>query len=356
MKKLMIIAFILLLCVGFTGCGKNVYPTKTENITKEDTGTNKEEDEIWNYRPQEETSTKTFEDEFSEYKESCIEEVKNKIELSKENTDMMFGLIYETWDVISGAEEWDDLSKTDEYAEFIVAISYFYAQYDDGVKEKEIGKTGWDYVESLINNDKYKDKLNTFKKACESVDNNIFSGETILKDKQGKICYSYSGTGDDVVTGFTSDDEYCIAHIRHNGTGHFAVKGHYDDTYDLLVNTTDPYDGFTLIYPNKEYMFEVTAKEEWEIEIISMGTSSVDSFSGSGDFVTPIFVSTSNAYEIKTNGGGHFAIKGWTDNDYDLLVNTTDENYSGKIMFENKGEYAFFEITASREWEIKPVK
>lgn len=38
------------------------------------------------------------------------------------------------------------------------------------------------------------------------------------------------------------------------------------------------------------------------------------------------------------------------------LVSTTDENYSGKIMFKNDEQYAFFEITASRDWEIKPVK
>lgn len=166
--------------------------------------------------------------------------------------------------------------------------------------------------------------------------------------------WSYQGNGDDVVTGFECDG-LSFAHIIHSGSGHFAVKAHHDDTYDLLVNTVNPYDGKTLLSVS-ENTFEVTAKGAWSIEVYKMGTSSTDAFSGSGDYVTPIFQGTSNVYEIKSEGGGHFAVKGWTDRGYELLVNTVDENYSGKVMFKNNEEAAFFEITGERNWSIQPVK
>lgn len=166
--------------------------------------------------------------------------------------------------------------------------------------------------------------------------------------------FSYSGTGDDIVSDVKTE-LISYAHIIHEGGGYFSVKGHYGEDYDLLVNTTDSYEGATLIYPNKEYTFEVSAKGDWTIELYKIGTSSTDSFSGRGDFVTPVFLKTSDIYEINTTGNGYFSVKGWNDSSYELLVNTTDENYSGKVMFKSNEDYAFFEISASREWEIKPV-
>lgn len=167
--------------------------------------------------------------------------------------------------------------------------------------------------------------------------------------------FCYSGNGDDVVNSGIKTEAVSFAKIKHNGDGHFSVKAHCGSSYDLLVNTTDPYDGTTLLMPNNEYVFEVSAKGEWTIELYKLGTSSTDSFSGNSDFVTPIFLKTSEVYEVKTSGRGHFSIKGWGNYDYDLLVNTTDENYSGKIMFNNGEKYGFFEINADRDWSIIPV-
>lgn len=205
------------------------------------------------------------------------------------------------------------------------------------------------YAENEVENIKQEIQENV-----DSKDENIKSEEP-LQDFTEESFFTYSGNGDDIVSGAATEST-SYAHIIHEGDGHFSVKGHYGDSCDLLVNTTDPYNGTTLIYPGKEYTFEVSAKGEWSIELYKLGTSSVDSFSGNGDFITPIFVKTSDVYEINTNGGGHFSVKGWNDSNYDLLVNTTDENYSGKVMFNSEKEYAFFEISASREWEIKPAE
>lgn len=168
--------------------------------------------------------------------------------------------------------------------------------------------------------------------------------------------FSYTGKGDDVVSAFTSPKKLSYAHIKHGGNGHFAVKAHHNDSYDLLVNTTNPYDGKTLIIPNKEYTFEVNARGDWSIDIYEIGNSLTDSFEGTGDFVTPFFYGTSETYEISSTGSGHFSVKGWTDKGYDLLVNTTDANYSGKVLLKGSSKGGFFEINSSREWSIKPVK
>lgn len=171
--------------------------------------------------------------------------------------------------------------------------------------------------------------------------------------------FSVSGSGDDVVTGLYT--EYVsFLKVTHSGDGHFAVKAHYgdDSDYDLLINTTEPYNGGqTLLFSGREYTLEITSKGDWSVEAYQIGTSSTDSFSGAGDIVTPIFIPTSEVYEIEAEGAGHFAVKGWsaTTGRYDLLVNTTD-SYSGAVMFNHPEEYCFFEITGERNFTITPRK
>lgn len=206
----------------------------------------------------------------------------------------------------------------------------------------------------LIDADSNIDYTNDFLKLKESISYKEPIKTGLADFSYPSPYFSYQGNGDDVVTGFECDG-LSFAHIIHSGSGHFAVKAHHDNTYDLLVNTVNPYDGKTLLSVS-ENTFEVTAKGDWSIDVYKMGTSSTDAFSGLGDYVTPIFQGTSNVYEIKSEGGGHFAVKGWTDRGYELLVNTVDENYSGKVMFKNNEGAAFFEITGERNWSIQPVK
>lgn len=73
----------------------------------------------------------------------------------------------------------------------------------------------------------------------------------------------YSGAGDAVLlvpVGCTS------AKITGNGgSNHFAVKG-YGDYYDLLVNTTDPYNG-TVRLDRNTVVLTVTAEGGWQITV-----------------------------------------------------------------------------------------
>lgn len=181
---------------------------------------------------------------------------------------------------------------------------------------------------------------------------------TTLEDEQStEPFFTASGSGDDVITGL-SPEYVSFLKVNHAGSGHFAVKAHYGNgnDYDLLINTAEPYNGGrTLIFANRDYTLEITAKGDWSVDAYSLGTSSTDSFSDSGDVVTQIFIPSSNVYEITAPGGGHFAVKGWsvTKGRYDLLVNTTDD-YSGTVMFNHPGELCFFEITGERDFTITP--
>lgn len=178
--------------------------------------------------------------------------------------------------------------------------------------------------------------------------------ETKISDVAQESFFTYSGSGDDVVSGLTTGNSICCLKFTCTGDGHKAVKGHFGDSYDLLVNTTNSYTGYTLLYPNQEYTLEITAKGAWTAEALTIGYSTTDSFSGQGDWVSPIFIASSDTYSIVAEGGGHFLVRGYhNDGSYDLLVNTINP-YSGNVMFKNKGEYSFFEITGERNWNIQP--
>jgi hypothetical protein len=179
---------------------------------------------------------------------------------------------------------------------------------------------------------------------------------TDLEDKSFEPFFTYDGSGDDVVTGITT--EYIsFLRVTHLGSGHFAIKAHYDDgDSDLLINTTDPYDGGTTYLPaEKEVTLEVTAQGDWHVEACRIGISSTDSFTCNGDYVTPIFIPTSNVYHIVGTGDGHFAVHIYSDRGRDLLVNTTDPNYDGKVMIDYEGEPAFMVIDSERSVTVEPV-
>ncbi len=184
----------------------------------------------------------------------------------------------------------------------------------------------------------------------------IPSKPTVLEDNlPTESFFSRSGSGDDIVTGLIVENYSYLKVTANSANRHFAIKAHYDNTYDLLINTTSAYNGgSTLLYPNREYTLEITGTGDWIIEAFKLGTSSTDKFSAKGDYVSPIFICSSDVYVVDAPGGRHFAVKGHHDaGGYDLLVNTTD-NYSGKVMLKQKGEFCFFEVTGEREFTIAP--
>jgi len=72
------------------------------------------------------------------------------------------------------------------------------------------------------------------------------------------------GVGDDMIIllGGTPD----LAKVKGNAGGRFFAVTGWGDRSDLLVNTTDPYDGTVIVSPDT-VILEVEAIGEWSIEI-----------------------------------------------------------------------------------------
>lgn len=73
-----------------------------------------------------------------------------------------------------------------------------------------------------------------------------------------------AGTGDEVIM---IEGEASAAKITGNATGrHFSVTGYGDNRPNLMVNTTDPYDGRVRVASGTDFL-EITAVDEWEIAL-----------------------------------------------------------------------------------------
>lgn len=168
-----------------------------------------------------------------------------------------------------------------------------------------------------------------------------------------------TGNGDSIVD-FENPFNLAIVHITGNASSrHFAVKN-YDGNgnyLDLLVNTTDPYDGIRpLDFGNNEHTtrFEVKAVGEWKIEILPLTSARVlnvpGSIEGKGDEVLILRGGKPDLAKIKGNASSrHFAIKAY-GNYADLLVNTTDP-YEGTVIV--RSDTVVIEIKAEGNWSIE---
>lgn len=173
----------------------------------------------------------------------------------------------------------------------------------------------------------------------------------------------YSGTGDAIV----DVEEHvgpAVLHITGNASArHFAVVnyGPGNVRMSLLVNTTDPYDGYQPLdwrADEETARFEVTATGQWEIEIIPLGHTKVQehflevpgTYEGDGDDVIILRGQTPDLANISGNQEGrHFAVMGYADR-VNLHVNTTDP-YEGTVML-NPQTFAL-EVTARGSWSVE---
>lgn len=169
----------------------------------------------------------------------------------------------------------------------------------------------------------------------------------------------FTGTGDSIVD-FVNPFQLAIVHITGNGQSHhFAVKNYNSngETIDLLVNTTDPYDGIRpLDFRNDEHTarFEVNATGEWKIEVLPISSARVMAvpgiIEGQGDEVILLKGAKPDLAKIKGNSESrHFAVHAY-GNFSDLLVNTTDP-YDGTVIVNE--DVVVLEITATGIWSIE---
>lgn len=168
-----------------------------------------------------------------------------------------------------------------------------------------------------------------------------------------------TGSGDSIVD-IDKPKLPMVVHITGNAADrHFAVKN-YDNTgesIDLLVNTTEPYDGIIpLDFMTDEWTsrFEITATGDWTIEVLPLSSIRVLSIpgkiEGNGD---EVFVLTGGVPDLGiisgNSGSNHFAVKSYNGG-RDLLVNTTDP-YEGTVMMDSGT--ILIEVIAVGSWTIE---
>ena len=167
-----------------------------------------------------------------------------------------------------------------------------------------------------------------------------------------------SGSGDSIV-----DVEWepllAIVHIIGNSaSNHFAVISldSENESIDLLVNTTESYDGVHLINIEEQVKrFEITASGDWTLKISDAGAAPVlqspGVYDGQNDAVLIIRGEPADTAIIKGNdGANHFAVFSHGFSGKDLLVNTTDP-YDGTVLIDQ--DVVIFEITATGSWSIE---
>lgn len=179
----------------------------------------------------------------------------------------------------------------------------------------------------------------------------------------------YSGNGDQVLD-INKWQGSALVWIQGNaGSDYFGVTSYGPGNdgphsyYDLLVNTTEPYEGVRLVdywsflgSEEQTTRLEVKATGSWKIEIRPLSSartvSNHSQISGSSDEVLLVNGNPGKA-TITGNAGSHyFGVKAYYGQSamHDLLVNETDP-YSGTVMF-SKPNPRVLEVTASDPWVI----
>jgi hypothetical protein len=171
-----------------------------------------------------------------------------------------------------------------------------------------------------------------------------------------------SGKGDSVVDiDMKKIGGIGIAHIIGNKSSSFFAVQNYDAAgkrIDLLVNTTDPYDGYVpLDFLDGQHTtrLEINATGDWTIELIPLQSGHElkvpGTLKGKGDEVLLLRGGKPDTVKIVGNkSSGFFAVQSYDLSGYDLLVNTTDP-YDGTVILSR--DAIILVIKASDDWTIE---
>jgi hypothetical protein len=169
----------------------------------------------------------------------------------------------------------------------------------------------------------------------------------------------FTGTGDSIVD-IDKPSGPMLVHIVGNTSSRYFGVISYDinnERIDLLVNTTEPYDGIRpLDFLDDQWTarFEVSARGEWTIEVLPLShiryVEVPGIIEGNGDDVFLLAGGTPDLAIIKGNEEGrYFGVIGWYPS-RDLLVNTTDP-YEGTVMLDQ--DTVIIEVIATGAWQIE---
>lgn len=165
----------------------------------------------------------------------------------------------------------------------------------------------------------------------------------------------YTGSGDDVLSIEPPEVGPITLHITGNeGARHFAVESYDADGQwlDLLVNTTEPYQGVVLDL-GEAHELDISATGDWTIEVHPLrGATTVEipgTIDGTGDYVFLLDGEPTIAHIIGNEAERHYAVETYNKR-WDLLVNTTDF-YDGRVRVES--DAVIVVVTAVGPWSIE---
>ncbi len=170
----------------------------------------------------------------------------------------------------------------------------------------------------------------------------------------------YTGTGTNVIDIQKPGDPdgVAIVYVRGNAAGrYFGVEsyGADGDQIDLLVNTTDPYEGIVLMdirLDDQTTRLQVTAEGDWYIEVRPLTSARritlPGTVTGTGDDVFIMDGDPDLAHVVGNADGRYFGVHAYGDRS-DLLVNTTDP-FDGRVIV--RRDAALMTVTAIGAWTI----
>lgn len=169
------------------------------------------------------------------------------------------------------------------------------------------------------------------------------------------------GTGDSIVD-IDKPDIAMVVYIQGNaGSRYFGVTSYDKDgnRIDLLVNTSEPYDGIRPIdFRKGEWTsrFEIKAIGDWTIEVLPILPEHIRALSvpgtieGKDDEVFVLTGDTPDLANITGNAEGRYFGVFTYNGGRDLLVNTS-EPYKGTVMLNQKA--FMIEVIAVGSWKIE---
>jgi hypothetical protein len=170
----------------------------------------------------------------------------------------------------------------------------------------------------------------------------------------------YSGSGDNVIDVQKpgGPDAAVVAYIRGNAEArHFAVEnfGANGEQINLLVNTTDPYEGIVPVdfrSGEQTTRLQISASGEWYIELRPLASvrraSAPGAIEGTGDDVFIVDGEPDTALIRGNADARHFAVTAYGERS-NLLVNTTDP-YDGRVIVAH--DTIVVEVNAEGGWSI----
>jgi hypothetical protein len=174
----------------------------------------------------------------------------------------------------------------------------------------------------------------------------------------------FSGTGPTTTDPFLLPSLTNRVFAQHEGEGQFLVNTSMPEgdviTQEVLVNTTGPYTGTTLLTgdTNSEFYLDIVADGAWRVEIEAIETqdTSIGDLNGTGDFVSDFFSPPSNepiSYQFQHSGTEDFVVYlRCADGQVALVSERGSANIERDVSFADGP--CLWVVNADGEWSITP--